>query len=101
MKTKYNAIIIDDEQLARQRLINLLVPHSNKIEIIGEAANGNQAIEMINCLQPDLIFLNIQMPEKSGFDILKELQHQPLIIFCTAHDEYALLAFETASIDIF
>lgn len=99
MKTKYKSIVIDDEQLARQRLINLLAPHNDRVEIIGEAANGKQAIEMINQLKPDLIFLDIQMPEKSGFDILKELHHQPLVIFCTAHDEYALLAFETASID--
>ena len=98
MKTRYKSIVIDDE-LARQRLINLLAPYDDRIEIIGEAGNGNQAIEMINRLQPDLIFLDIQMPEKSGFDILKELHHQPLIIYCTAHDEYALLAFETASID--
>ncbi|NOU61407.1 LytR/AlgR family response regulator transcription factor [Marinifilum caeruleilacunae] len=99
MKTKYRSLIIDDEQLARQRLVNLLLPHADRIEIIGEAANGSEAIELINRLEPDLIFLDIQMPEKSGFDILKELKHQPLIIFCTAHDEYALMAFETVSID--
>ncbi len=99
MNTPYKTLIIDDEALARERLKKLLSPFANQIDLLGEARNGNQAIEMIENLKPDLIFLDIQMPGKSGFEVLQEIKHQPIVIFCTAHDDYALQAFETSSID--
>lgn len=99
MTSTYKTLLIDDEALARKRLRKMLLPYADKIELIGEARNGNQAIEMIGNLKPDLIFLDIQMPGKSGFEVLQESHHQPVVIFCTAHDEYALQAFETSSID--
>ncbi len=99
MTSIYKTLLIDDEALARERLKKLLLPFADKIEIMGEARNGNQAIEMIENMKPDLIFLDIQMPGKSGFEVLQEIHHQPMVIFCTAHDEYALQAFETSSID--
>ncbi len=98
MISKYTTLLIDDEALARERLKKLLLPYADKIEIIGEARNGNHAIEQIDSLKPDVIFLDIQMPGKSGFEVLQEIHHQPIVIFCTAHDEYALQAFETSSI---
>lgn len=101
MKTEqiYRTLIADDEYLARERLKRLLAPHSNKIEIIGEAENGIQCKNLIESITPDLVFLDIQMPGLNGFEILQQCTHMPLVIFCTAHDEYALQAFETFSID--
>lgn len=96
---KFKTLIIDDESLARERLKMHLEHYSEQIVIVGEAENGEQAVEMIDRLLPDLIFLDIQMPGKNGFDVLKEISHTPIVIFCTAHDEYALKAFETSSID--
>ena len=96
---KHTAILIDDEILALQRLERLLEPHKDFIEIIETAKNGIEAVEKINTFNPDLIFLDIQMPELDGFDVLKKTNHLPLIIFTTAYDEYALKAFETNSID--
>lgn len=99
MTATYKTLLIDDEALARERLKKILLPYTDKIELIGEARNGNQAIEMIESMKPDLIFLDIQMPGISGFEVLQSIKHQPIVIFCTAHDEYALQAFETSSID--
>lgn len=96
---KYRTIIADDEKLARERLNRLLAPYFNKIELIGEAENGIRCKEMIDELKPDLIFLDIQMPGLNGFEVLQQAEHTPIVIFCTAHDEYALKAFETKSID--
>jgi len=92
------AIIIDDERLARKELQNLLEEHK-KIEIVGEAANADEAFEMINKLNPDLLFLDIQMPGKTGFQLLEMLDSVPHVIFITAYDEYALKAFEVSAID--
>lgn len=91
-------LIIDDERLARNELVSLLGEFSN-IEIVGEAKNGFEGIEKINTLQPDLIFLDIQMPEMTGFQMLKKLDDIPLVIFVTAHDDYALAAFESDALD--
>jgi len=95
----YRTILVDDEPLALDRMKRLLKPHRDTIEIIYSAQNGLEAVETINRLNPDLIFLDIQMPELSGFEVLDRVNHLPLIIFCTAYDEYALKAFETNSID--
>lgn len=92
------AIIIDDERLARTELKRLLQDHP-EIEIIAEAANANEGIEKIGDMSPDLIFLDIQMPGKTGFDLLAELDRAPQVIFTTAYDEYALKAFEVNALD--
>src|SRR5205823_7234152 len=92
------AIIIDDERLARSELKKLLTDYP-EIEIIAEAANASEGIEKIESLNPDLIFLDIQMPGKTGFDMLAELDKAPHVIFTTAYDEYALKAFEVNALD--
>jgi two-component system, LytTR family, response regulator len=92
------AILIDDERLARTELKKLLQEHSN-IEIIDEAANADEGIEKIEQHNPDLIFLDIQMPGKTGFDMLDELDRMPKVVFTTAYDEYALKAFEVNALD--
>src|ERR1700704_3635368 len=92
------AIIIDDERLARSELKKLLTDYP-EIEIIAEAANASEGIEKIENLNPDLIFLDIQMPGKTGFDMLAELDRAPNVIFTTAYDEYALKAFEVNALD--
>lgn len=96
---KYKTLLIDDEPLALDRLERLLQPYKDNLEIIGRASNGAEAVEKIETLKPDLIFLDIQMPEFNGFEVLEQLTHQPWIIFSTAYDEYALKAFATNSID--
>src|SRR6195952_748069 len=92
------AVIIDDERLARNELKKLLLD-CPEIEVIAEAANANEGIERIESLNPDLIFLDIQMPGKTGFDMLAELHKVPYVIFTTAYDEYALKAFEVNALD--
>ncbi len=92
------AIIIDDERLARNELKKLLQDH-NDIEVIDEAANADDGIEKIETLNPDLIFLDIQMPGKTGFDLLAEVEKAPKVIFTTAYDEYAIKAFEVNALD--
>lgn len=92
------AIIIDDERLARNELKKLLMDFPD-VEVIGEAANANEGIEKIESLGPDLIFLDIQMPGKTGFEMLMELERAPHVIFTTAYDEYALKAFEVNALD--
>ena len=92
------ALIIDDERLARKELTNLLKDH-HEIEIIGEAVNADDAFQKIQTLDPELLFLDIQMPGKTGFDLLEMLDRVPKVIFTTAYDEYALKAFEVNALD--
>lgn len=92
------AIIIDDERLARKELNSLLEDYK-EIEIIGEAVNAEDAEEKITKLNPDLIFLDIQMPGKTGFELLEGLESVPKVIFTTAYDEYALKAFDYNALD--
>jgi two-component system, LytTR family, response regulator len=92
------AIIIDDERLARAELRKLLQEFP-EIEVIDEAANADEGIAKIENQAPDLIFLDIQMPGKTGFDMLAELDRAPQVIFTTAYDEYALKAFEVNALD--
>jgi len=92
------AIIIDDERLAREEIKKLLAPYP-EIEIVGEAANADTAIESIKQLKPDVLFLDIQMPGKSGFDLLEEISGVPDIVFVTAYDEFAIRAFEVNALD--
>jgi two-component system LytT family response regulator len=91
-------VLIDDERLARSELKRLLQEFPD-VEVIGEAANANEGIEKIELLNPDLVFLDIQMPGKTGFDMLSELEKAPHVIFVTAYDEYALKAFEVNALD--
>lgn len=92
------ALIIDDERLARKELISLLSEHP-EIEVAGEASNADEAVELINKETPDLLFLDIQMPGKTGFELLEMLDSVPPVIFTTAYDEYALKAFEVSALD--
>lgn len=94
----HKALIIDDERLARNELKKLLSDFP-EVDVIGEAANAKEGIEKIDSLMPDLIFLDIQMPGKTGFDMLQELDRAPHVIFTTAYDEFALKAFEVNALD--
>ncbi|WP_343604914.1 response regulator [Fluviicola sp.] len=91
-------IIIDDERLAREELKKLLKDY-HEIEIIDEAKNPEEGIEKIKALKPDLIFLDIQMPGMTGFDMLKKLDEIPQVVFVTAFDDFALKAFEVNALD--
>jgi two-component system, LytTR family, response regulator len=93
------AILVDDEELARSRLRSLLRAFED-IEIVGEASDGEQAMEQIHDLRPDLVFLDIQMPGCSGTEVAQSLPSPaPQIVFCTAYDQYALEAFELCALD--
>lgn len=91
-------VIVDDERLARQELKSMLATYPG-IDIAGECADVKSAIEAINELKPDVVFLDIQMPGKTGFDLLEEITFVPEVVFVTAHDEYALKAFEVNALD--
>lgn len=95
---KIKVVIIDDEPLARNLLKEYLEAHDNYL-LIAECKNGVEAVGVINAMQPDLIFLDIQMPGKTGFDVLEELEFFPKIIFSTAYDSFALKAFEVNAVD--
>jgi two-component system LytT family response regulator len=92
------AIIVDDERLARAELRKLLQEFPD-IEIVDEAANAEEGVEKIETQNPDIIFLDIQMPGRTGFDMLSDLEKAPHVIFTTAYDEYALKAFEVNALD--
>ena len=92
------AIIIDDERLARAELRKLLQDFP-EVEVVDEAANAEEGLSKIEAQNPDLIFLDIQMPGKTGFDMLASLERSPNVIFTTAYDEYALKAFEVNALD--
>ena len=94
----FRTIIIDDERLARNELKKLLQEFS-EIEVIDEAANADEGLEKIEQHNPDLIFLDIQMPGKTGFELLEELHRAPRVVFTTAYDEFALKAFEVNALD--
>ena len=92
------ALIVDDERLARLELRRLLAAHP-EVEIVGEARNAEEALDLANKLAPDVLFLDIQMPGMSGFDLLERLEDVPQVIFTTAYDAYALKAFEVSALD--
>ena len=96
--TKIRAVIVDDESLARQVVREHLAPHQ-EIEIIGECANGFEAVKLITEQKPDLIFLDIQMPKLDGFEVLELIDTGSAIVFVTAHDTYAIRAFEVHAVD--
>ncbi len=96
---KISCLIIDDEPLARQRIFNL-IGQKSALECIGEARTGKMAIEMIVDKKPDLIFLDIQMKDMNGFDVLKALEaKRPVVVFVTAYDHYAVKAFDFLAFD--
>ncbi len=92
------AIIVDDERLARAELNKLLKEHP-EVEVIAEATNVDEALAKIEEFNPDMIFLDIQMPGKTGFDLLQEIDRAPHVVFTTAYDEYAIKAFEVNALD--
>ncbi|MBX2967858.1 MAG: response regulator transcription factor [Cyclobacteriaceae bacterium] len=95
---KISCVIIDDEQLARE-LLREYIEQTDNITIVGEATKGKDAVEMIDNLKPDLIFLDVQMPGMTGFDVLDDITHDPYVVFTTAYDQYAIKAFEKNAVD--
>jgi two-component system LytT family response regulator len=93
-----NTVIVDDEPVAIERLQNELQAFP-QINITGTASDGQSAIALIDSTCPDLVFLDIQMPEIGGFDVVNQITHRPLVVFVTAYDEYAVAAFEKNSLD--
>lgn len=100
MTGSITALLADDEPLARDAL-RIRLAREPDIEIVGEARNGKQAVELALTLHPDLLFLDIQMPGKDGFQVIEEIaaEHLPVVVFVTAHDEYALRAFDVHALD--
>ncbi len=94
----FRTLIIDDEPLARKMVAEYLSQYP-EIEVVGMSSNGRQAVADIHTHLPDLIFLDIQMPGLSGFEVLEMIEHQPFIVFSTAYDSYAIDAFETGAVD--
>lgn len=92
------AFIAEDEPLARESLRDAISQRS-ELRLIGEATDGNSALEQINLLQPEVVFMDIQMPEMIGLEVLKRLNYHPHIIFTTAYDQYAVVAFELNAVD--
>ncbi|MCB9188646.1 MAG: response regulator transcription factor [Flavobacteriales bacterium] len=92
------AVIVDDERLARKELTKLLEEFP-EIEIIGECTNGKEAISFINEKKPDLVFMDIEMPELNGFDVIEQIDRTPAIVFVTAYNDYAIKAFEVNASD--
>ena len=99
MSQLFKAIVIDDEPAARRLMKSLLEEHQDVVEVIGEAGNGRDAIAIIEEMKPDVIFLDIQMPDLTGFEVIDILKIKPNIIFTTAYEQYAIKAFEIFSID--
>lgn len=95
----FKTIIVEDEAPARRLLNELLAGYPQLIQLSGEAGNGTDAIALIKSVKPDLIFLDIQLPDMLGLDVLKDLGYNPYVIFTTAYDEYAVKAFEAFSVD--
>ena len=95
----FRALIIDDEPLARKLIANLL-QSIDEVEVLGLYGTGREAIAAINSLEPDLVFLDIELKDMNGFDILNQIQVQmPLVIFVTAYDSYAIEAFDVFAFD--
>ena len=95
---KYSVLIVEDEKPARERL-RQLVEKVEWMEPAGEASNGVDAVALIDTVQPDLVLLDIQLPELSGIEVIKQVTHRPLFVFTTAYDQYAVSAFELQAID--
>ena len=96
--TRIRAVIVDDEAPARALLREFLSAHAD-VEVVGECANGFEAVKVIGELEPDLVLLDVQMPKLDGFEVLELLERPPVVVFVTAFDEYALKAFEVHAVD--
>jgi two-component system LytT family response regulator len=98
--TTIRTLVVDDEPVARERIIGLLASHAD-IEVIGQSSNGTEAVAAIERLSPDLVFLDVQMPELNGLGVVRALQTAsvPAVVFVTAYDEYAIRAFEVHAVD--
>lgn len=92
------ALIAEDEPLAR-RTLRELAAELDWLQVVGEAADGAEAVRMIDALAPDLLFLDVRMPELSGVEVLRRIRHDPEVVFTTAYDDYALAAFELEALD--
>jgi two-component system LytT family response regulator len=97
-KGKIRAVIVDDEELARQILREFLSSHP-EIELVAECANGFEAVKAVAELKPDLVFLDIQMPKLDGFEVLELIGNETAVVFVTAHDNFAIRAFEVHAVD--
>ncbi len=97
---KIRALIVDDEPLARQR-VRLLLGEEPDVEVIGESGDGFEAVDRIQATRPDLVFLDVQMPEMDGFEVLRQVPAEllPIVIFTTAYDKHALRAFDAHALD--
>src|SRR5437773_2695002 len=97
---KIRALVVDDEPVARDRVVRLLQQQAD-IELVGECSNGLETVTAIEQLSPDLVFLDVQMPEMDGFEVVRALRtgHMPAVVFVTAYDEYAVRAFEVHALD--
>ena len=95
---KYTVLVIDDEEPARNLIKTFLADQEN-IEIIGECADGFSAVKSINELKPQIVFLDIQMPRLTGFEVVELIEYHPVIVFATAYDQFALKAFEANAVD--
>lgn len=93
-----NILIVDDSRLARKELCGLLAEH-NDCSIVGEVGDVQSAVELINKLQPDLVLLDIHLPDGDGFDVLEQCDYTPKVIFTTAYEQHALRAFEVNALD--
>jgi two-component system, LytTR family, response regulator len=98
--TRWSALVVDDEPLAREG-VRMLLAAENDVENVLEARNGPEAVALIRCEKPDIVFLDVQMPEMNGFEVLQEIgpDSMPVVVFVTAHDQYAIKAFEINAID--
>lgn len=96
--TSWRAVIVDDEPLARQRLSTLLGAHA-EFTLVGEAATGDEALALVARVHPDVVFLDIELPGRSGLEVARTLGGHPLVVFTTAFDRYAVTAFELAAVD--
>ncbi|HMF89884.1 MAG TPA: response regulator, partial [Candidatus Angelobacter sp.] len=92
------ALLVDDERLARAGLRRMLRAHDDVV-VVGEAANAGEAAAQVRRLQPDIVFLDVEMPGKSGLQLLDELDELPNVIFTTAYQDYAVRAFEVSALD--
>jgi two-component system, LytTR family, response regulator len=96
--TALTVVVVDDERLARVQLVELLLQHPH-LCLAGEASSGEEATELIGRTRPDVIFLDVQMPRLSGFDVLERIEAGPRVVFVTAHDRHAVRAFEVNALD--
>jgi two-component system, LytTR family, response regulator len=95
---RVRALVVEDEPEAR-RMLREFLTEASWVELVGEAADGREAVARIDRLEPDLVFLDIHLPELSGLEVLEKIHHQPEVVFATAYDRYAVTAFELGALD--